>query len=69
MSNLNKLISEYTKEWDSLLTKFSMDRNLPFDLDLWPDSDLEDWETLSEGLSRDLNKALAEREEIGRAHV
>jgi len=62
MSNLNKLISEYTKEWDSLLTKFSMGRNLPFDLDLWPDSDLEDWETLSEDLSRDLNKALAERE-------
>jgi hypothetical protein len=60
MSTLNKAIAEYTKEWDELLTKFSLDRKLPFDLDQWPDSDLEEWETLSEEVSAKLRKAIAD---------
>lgn len=60
MSTLTKAIAEYTKEWDDLLTKFTLDRELPFDLDQWPDSDLEEWETLADEVSTKLRKALSD---------
>lgn len=53
-------VAEYNTEYDRLLTEFTLERKLAFDIDQWPDSDQSDWDNVVDGLSKKLSDAITE---------
>lgn len=60
MSKLTSLFDQYNADQGDLLLKFATERNLPIDVDLWPEKDQLEWFDASDALTEKLDKAIEE---------
>lgn len=64
MSKLTALIDQYNLDYSNLFLKFATERNLPIDVDVWPEADQLEWFDLSDELTQKLDKESEELRNI-----
>lgn len=57
MTKLDQIIAKYNRDYTDLLLKFASKKDLPMDVDLWPEADQLEWFDLSDKLTAELDKA------------
>lgn len=57
MSKLKALVDQYNLEYSDLFLKYATEKNLPLDVDLWPEDAQLEWFDLSDELTKKLDDA------------
>jgi hypothetical protein len=61
---MQDLLNQYLLEYRTLWGRFTVERNLPMDPDMWDQKDQDDWYGISDDLNKKIDALRAERDNL-----